>query len=137
MEPGRAERAALSRARYLESQAAKISASGPEPLSKDVFDGDLDQKSLSAHSVSTTGDESSSPIVGLEHDPSTVYTLEPPTDLSRTLAPIASPDKTVYQRDYLQVEQERILAALKTLQREHGFMVYRDSVSASIWSTNK
>ncbi|KAF7258632.1 hypothetical protein EG68_04416 [Paragonimus skrjabini miyazakii] len=115
MEPGRAERAALSRAHYLESQAAKMPTSDPEPLSKDVSDGDFDQKSLSAHSVSTTGEESSSPIVGLEHDPSTVYTLEPPTDLSRTLAPIASPDKTAYQRDCIQVEQERILTAVKTL----------------------
>ncbi|KAF5404059.1 hypothetical protein PHET_02350 [Paragonimus heterotremus] len=115
MEPGRAERAALSRARYLESQVAKMPASDPEPLSKDVSDGDIDQKSLSAHSVSTTGDGSSSPMVGLEQDPSTIYTLEPPTDLSRTLAPIASPDKTAYQRDCLQVEQERILTAMKTL----------------------
>ncbi|KAF8567985.1 hypothetical protein P879_03063 [Paragonimus westermani] len=97
MEPGRAERAALSRARYLESQAAKMSASDSEPVPKDVSD-----------------DESSSPIVGLERDRSAVYTLEPPTDLSRTLAPIPSLDKTAYQRDCLQVEQERILTAMKT-----------------------
>ncbi|KAA3677893.1 uncharacterized protein DEA37_0011487, partial [Paragonimus westermani] len=124
MEPGRAERAALSRARYLETQAAKMPASESEPVVKGVSDGDFDQKSLSAHSVSTTGGkslavtnvvhESSSPIVGLERDRSAVYTLEPPTDLCRTLAPRASLDKTAYQRDCFQVEQERILTAVKT-----------------------
>ncbi|TPP58249.1 hypothetical protein FGIG_07935, partial [Fasciola gigantica] len=130
MEPGRAERAGLSRIRYLEQQVSKsdshshvttvenlaIDRSRPSTRSSPVRGA----SSKSTPELSTSSLNERNIATPLDPDPATVYTLEPPTGLLRLPVSCPNGDRSSLIRSLVDAEQQRVQFAQDALENTVG-----------------